>query len=301
MQFYQDPLYATSIAFDIVKVEEFNAPGFNYEDNQKQSLTGLRIDRWQDFTGVVGKIPPDGTRIKREDERNLRVRPPPYNFGSTQQECYLEAGVDYFIVPSMWKRGQPGDFFVQVFSEVDFDLDGSVQLTGEHDVMVIGTSPVSGAAVPGITAIPTIVKSVGAEAVVPKEIQPAASSAAGLTAVLKVEQSPATAKAAAVAIGVNKALPMSKAQFFEKQEQLRERLVAEAKRHNITLQGMRAAFKADLLNEEKSEQDNSSEDEDKTTGKGRASKKPMGQPNFLPGLTPPEFKRRMMELGFRLG
>lgn len=39
---------------------------------------------------------------------------PPYLFGSTQVEVMLDTDVDYFIIPSLKKRTQPGTYFVHV-------------------------------------------------------------------------------------------------------------------------------------------------------------------------------------------
>lgn len=113
-----------------------------------------------------------------------KIKQPPYNFGTTQVDAFLKVGVDYFIVPSLYKRNQAGTFFLNVFADVsDFHLDGSMLVTDAQKPMVIGTKEDS-----------------------------------------KV------------------ALKMSVGQYYDKKEQLRERIVAEAKRLNLSAAQLEVKF-----------------------------------------------------------
>jgi Ca2+-binding EF-hand superfamily protein len=180
--YYKDDLYSTPLSFDIVTKNEF--------DKQAKERS---------------KVP----YSKNEGKQ------PPYNFGSTQIEIELECGIEYYIVPSLYKRNQPGTYFVNVFAECSFSLDGAVSTIGGQDAMIIGSK---------------------------NEIDKA-----------NFEDS--------------KTLLMSKSQFYEKKEQLREKLTNEAKRLNISLDTLRSVF-TDM--------------------------------NSDLGLKFSEFKRRLMGLGFSL-
>jgi hypothetical protein len=47
---------------------------------------------------------------------------PPYMFGSTQVEVYLDPTKEYYIVPSVKNRKQPGTYFISVYADQDFEL-----------------------------------------------------------------------------------------------------------------------------------------------------------------------------------
>lgn len=181
--YYKDDLYSTPLSFDIVTKNEFD------KEAKERS-----------------KVP----NSKNEGKQ------PPYNFGSTQIEIELECGIEYYIVPSLYKRNQPGTYFVNVFAECSFTLDGAVSTIGGHDAMIIGSK---------------------------NEINDKS----------KFDDS--------------KTLLMSKSQFYEKKEQLREKLTNEAKRLNISLDTLKSVF-TDM--------------------------------NSDLGLKFSEFKRRLMGLGFSL-
>lgn len=69
---------------------------------------------------------------------------PPYNFGATQIELYLERGRDYYIVPSLYKKStiSDGHFNLTVFTDSDsFELEGgSIIGTKLQEPMVVGTT-----------------------------------------------------------------------------------------------------------------------------------------------------------------
>jgi hypothetical protein len=112
------------------------------------------------------------------------VKQPPYNFGTTQVDAFLKVGVDYFIVPSLYKRNQTGTFFLNVFADaLDFHLDGSMTVSDAQKPMIVGSKEET-----------------------------------------KV------------------ALKMSVGQYYDRKEQLRERIVAEAKRLNLSATQLEATF-----------------------------------------------------------
>lgn len=144
---------------------------------------------------------------RRELDDEEKAKQPPYNFGTTQVDAFLKVGVDYIIVPSLYKRNQPGTFYLNVFADApQFHLDGSVLVTDAQKPMMVGAKEEN-----------------------------------------KV------------------ALKMSVGQYFDKKEQLRERIVAEAKRLNLSAAQLEVKF---------------CDCKDK--------------------LTLASFKRRMMDIGFML-
>jgi hypothetical protein len=50
------------------------------------------------------------------------VPQPPYMFGSTQLEMFLDTSSDYYIIPSLKNRKQSGTYFLTIYSEEDFHL-----------------------------------------------------------------------------------------------------------------------------------------------------------------------------------
>jgi hypothetical protein len=99
-------------------------------------------------------------------------------------DVFLKVGVDYYIVPSLERRNQPGTFFVHVFADApSFHLDGSVILTDAQKPMIVGSKEET-----------------------------------------KV------------------ALKMSVGQYYDRKEQLRERIVSEAKRLNLSATQLEAKF-----------------------------------------------------------
>jgi hypothetical protein len=117
--YYKDPLYATPLAFDVVTEEELKC-----SDPEKRKT----VDR--------ASYPPF------RNAQSESVKQPPYNFGTTQVELMLRLDEDYYIVPSLYKRNQPGTYFISVYADVnDFFLEGGVALASEHEPMQIGSKP----------------------------------------------------------------------------------------------------------------------------------------------------------------
>jgi hypothetical protein len=103
--YYKDPLYATPLAFDIVTEEELLSA------NQANS-TNIKYG-WLDLS------------TSSTDGPQPAVSQPPYMFGTTQVEVYLKVNTVYYIVPSLYKRKQAGEYYLHVFAESDFELGGS--------------------------------------------------------------------------------------------------------------------------------------------------------------------------------
>ena len=121
---------------------------------------------------------------RRAADSEDKVKQPPYNFGTTQVDVFLKVGVEYFIVPSLYKRNQPGTFFLNVFADVpNFHLDNSSVVNDANKPMVVGAKEES-----------------------------------------KV------------------ALKMSVGQYYDKKEQLRERVVSEAQRLNLSAAQLEQKF-----------------------------------------------------------
>ncbi|RYH31540.1 hypothetical protein EON65_02390, partial [archaeon] len=156
--YYKDPLYATPITFDIVTEKELQDP------NPK-----------------IREFVPAGYRY---ENKQGNVKQPPYNFGTTQVEVFLKVGIDYYIVPSLYKRHQAGTFFLNVYADTpSFFLDGSTVVSEAQRPMIVGS---------GASAEP---------------------------------------------------LKMSVSQYYERKEALRERIVSEAQRLNLSLSQLQAIFK----------------------------------------------------------
>eukprot|EP01038_Epipyxis_sp_PR26KG_P009214 gene9214-12425_t len=185
--YFKDPLYSTPLAFDIV------------------------TDKYLDETNPKNreKIPngyltsPIESKLVKDDPNQASQAP--YNFGTTQIEVYLEVGVTYYIVPSLYKRGQAGTYFLNVYADYDsITLEGGISVSSVSKPKLAGSEP----------------------------------------------------------------LKMSTAQFYEKKELLREKLVSEAERLNITHSKLQKIFDEKQGNDET--------------------------------MSRSVFKRRMMDLGFNL-
>lgn len=156
--YFKDPLYATPLTFDIVTSEELK----NFDAKSKRT---------------------EISKSKKVGDGDEKGKQPPYNFGTTQIEVFLETGIDYYIVPSLYKRNQAGNFFLTVFADVNqFDLEGSTVIAEAQKPMVVGKDL--------------------------KEVT----------------------------------LKMSVSQFYERKEALRERIVTEAARLNLSLAQLEAIF-----------------------------------------------------------
>lgn len=186
--YYKDPLYANPVAFDLVTEQELELP---CEQRNPDKITNA------------------ARHISSNGKGEGDVAQPPYNFGSTQIEAYLQVGKDYYIVPSLYKqRKQPGTFYLNIYADVkNLFLDGDMKVSNAQKPMVIG----------------------GSKGEPPVQLK------------------------------------MSVAQYYSKKELLRERIVSEAKRLNLSINQLEQLFSD-------------------------------GQEKLSRG----SFKRRMMEAGFML-
>ena len=198
VDYFKDPVYSTPLAFDIVTAEDF-------EKSSKDRV----------FIPFSSKHKPG------PGEEAQLVKQSPYNFGNTQIECYLQAGVDYYIVPFLHKRTQSGNYFVTVYTEDDFELEGGAKLSGEQDLMVVG-------------------KKTG------DAVDKAHTDGSETDAHWKTNLPVAPVPAKDEKDSKKKALSISKAQFYEKAEQLRDRFVQEAQRLSVSLGGIKSLFSGDI-------------------------------------------------------
>ena len=98
---------------------------------------GLRIgqhppQRWG--RGLHAETHEGESRFHLNDQAsaaNDAVNQPPYMYGTTQVECLLKCNTKYFIVPSLYTRGMKGDYYITVYCENDFSLEGGVRLSEE--------------------------------------------------------------------------------------------------------------------------------------------------------------------------
>ncbi len=252
--YYKDPLYSTPLAFDIITADEFELPhGKRTYIPRSRKAEAKSGDLGATCTPeAMAHKAPAGEKPTFTD---LLAKQAPYNFGSTQIECYLEAGTDYYIVPFLYKRTQKGDYYVNVYCEEDFDLEGGAKLPSETELMTVGTAPAAAA-----DALEEPVKT-------EKPVEEGSA------------QGPHSAEAAVAAAsptesgqeGRSMSLRISKAQFFEKTELLRDRFVNEAKKLGVSQAALRNVFISDKASD-----------------------------GTVKGLTYPEFKRRLMDLKFSL-
>eukprot|EP01035_Chromulina_nebulosa_P022786 gene22786-29502_t len=197
--FYKDPLYATPLTFDIVTEEELN--------EFRGSLTkGDRFIRYG-YRGVYGKdksfVPFDesvsqGSETANSNKSN-KVKQPPYNFGSSAVELFLDVSQTYYLIPSLYKRNQAGPFYFHVLADGNFDLGTSEHVRITEQPMVLGSKDAAKAKEGG-------------------------------------SQSESGQK------NRTEELKMTVAQFYSKKEDLRERIVTEAKRLKLSLTQMCGIF-----------------------------------------------------------
>lgn len=214
-------MYVNPLAFDLVTAAEFDkiAKDRMWIVNSNSNTTDICVN--------TDKIEPSAQ--------------PPYMFGATQLEISIKPDTDYYIVPSLYKRNQPGVYYLSVYSNTDFVLEA----TTTSDLSAIDQKPMV----------------VGPEDSTASAVALGTGEDSNNTDGLKIE------------------LSMSRAQYFEKKEQLREKLVTESKRLKITLSALEAIFN------------------DFSASKGGRSSE---TPDATGGLTKASFKRRLMDIGFNL-
>lgn len=171
---------------------------------------------------------------------------PPYNHGAAQIETELEVGIDYYIVPSLLNRSTPGTYFIVVSADVeDFTLDGDVTMLNDQMPMKIGPKP--------------------EEQNPNNKPKNAAAKPTDLTLGSLFSSN---------AVSDFKQAKMSMAQFYEKKEQLRERMVLESKRLRLTTQSLESIFPIPSV--------------------------PASNTVSNSSMSFADFKRRLMDLGFNL-
>ena len=206
-EYYKDPLYKVGVGFDVVREDEFNLKFKERMDPDKS----VRMKYGWIFEEEGTSGVPD-----------VKVKQPPYMFGTTQLEAMVETDEDYYIVPSIRNRKLAGVYFVQIFSDGEIILEKSGKETAlavEKDVkeMTVG----------------------------------------------------------------NKKIHLTKAQFYEKTEAVREKLVGEMQRLKKTVADVSRIFY-------------------EQNDKGGQNKADQGTQGSGKGIPRTEFKRRLMELGFSL-
>ena len=108
VDYFKHPLYATALAFDIVEEADLEAALMSLKKSN------LR----QDVPNCSDK----------HDHQ------PPYMFGTTQKQVEMKYSDSnyYYIVPSLYKRNQPGQYYITVFSNVTFELETNCKLKAER-------------------------------------------------------------------------------------------------------------------------------------------------------------------------
>lgn len=259
--YYKDPLYATPLAFDVITAEEFELPAGKRKHIPRSRKPEADEAHLSDPCPAEKDVKSGGDAKMVED---TLVKQAPYNFGSTQVECFLEAGVEYYLVPFLYKRTQPGTYYLNVHAECPFELEGGAKLPGEQELMRVGTKSANALE----QAHDEAKKDDKAAWAVDKPVvEEAKQEAKGKSA--PVSETKADDKGEDGSR--SKALTISKAQFYEKAEQLRERFVKEAKKLGVSVSNIKNLFVAD--------------------------QKPDGaetEPTYA------EFKRRLMDIGFSL-
>lgn len=123
----------------------------------------------------------------------------------------LLLGVVYYIIPSLWNRKQPGTFFLSVYSESNFDLQGGIKLNVNYESEPLAASAVvstdSSKSHGGAISVPA-----------PPPFVPAKPSVS---------------------------------QFFEKKEKLREKVLSEMKRLSLTLPKLTTALGGKISGDKK--------------------------------------------------
>ena len=253
--YYKDPLYSTPLAFDIITADEFELPHgkrTHVPRSRKAEANAAELSATCTPEAMAHKAPAD----EKPTFKDLLAKQAPYNFGSTQIECHLEAGTEYYIVPFLYKRTQKGGYYVNVYCEGEFDLEGGAKLPSETELMTVGTASVtsSGAMDEASSKEENLVEEEGALEYKGAEPTTAnATSAEGEHANRSVS------------------LRISKAQFYEKTELLRDRFVNEAKKLGVSQAALKNVFSRDKASD-----------------------------GTVKGLTYAEFKRRLMDLKFSL-
>jgi hypothetical protein len=112
----------------------------------------------------------------------------------------------------LYNRNQPGEFFMTVYAETKFVLEGNVRLQVEQAPMCLPGAPAASVTAPAV------------QAATGKGTRPA-----------EAPKPPGSA-------GAPKELSMSVSQFLDKKEDMRAKIVAEMKRLNVSAGAIEAIF-----------------------------------------------------------
>lgn len=97
-------MYATPLTFDIVTEEELN----EFRGSLKKGDRFIR----NGYRGVYGKdnifVPFDENVSQGSETANSnKVKQPPYNFGSSEVELFLDVNKTYYLIPSLSVQAEP--------------------------------------------------------------------------------------------------------------------------------------------------------------------------------------------------
>lgn len=242
-EYYLDPVYSCPLAFDVVTANDFD------KDPKERQI-----------------IPGSSKHLPTLKKPAQPMHQAPYNNGDTQIECYLQAGVDYFILPFLYNRQQPGAYYITVYAENDFELEGGVKVSGESQLMVVGAKVSDAVKASHVSVDVNAGDKTTAHWSNPQAVLDSMPDARLTTT------SNSSSEALVTVANKEKVLSISKAQFYEKAEQLRSRFVLEAKRLGVSLAQVKSIFASD--------RDVSGKDMKRSTYS--------------------QFKRRLMDIGFSL-
>jgi hypothetical protein len=122
------------MTFDIVTDKEMKEFSGSLKKDDRFILHGCRGVYLDDGSFVAYN-----SDVGKDDVKN-KVKQPPYNFGSSQVEVFLDVNETYYIIPSLYKRNQPGTFFVHVYADGPFSLGASSNTQITEQPMKIGKS-----------------------------------------------------------------------------------------------------------------------------------------------------------------
>lgn len=103
--YYNTPLQGVPMSFDVIQE------------------TQVEIES-KDRAMIPKSLDPDGSETQQ----------PPYFYQSMQTYTCLEAG-EYILIPSLYKRGKSGTFFLETFADKPYTLEGGILLPSEKEVL----------------------------------------------------------------------------------------------------------------------------------------------------------------------
>ena len=109
--YYKNPLQSVPMSFDVIQAEQVEI------DSKERTMIPKSLD-------------PDGSETQQ----------PPYFYQSMQTYTCLEPG-EYLVIPSLYKRGKSGTFFLEVFADKPYTLEGGILLPSEKKVLDLPGMP----------------------------------------------------------------------------------------------------------------------------------------------------------------